>query len=190
MDPKKLKSHDRYPLFADSAQMSIVLIGHPRCGKSYFAERFASSWKIPWVDTDRLLEEEYSIETGQRASCSEIFQKIGKIAFREREGGVIERISPSIPVIATGGGAVLEKKNVALLQKKGLLVFLVLPEEVWKERISFWGFPQSFSSQYSLEALYRERNQIYETVADVKISLEKKNEEHILREISQIVGWL
>ena len=101
----------------------FVLIGHPGCGKSYFAERFSAFWGMSWVDTDRLVESGYFHETGQRYSHREIFQIVGEDAFRKREQQAIAHIPLSISVIATGGGTVLQESAVNLLKKRGQIIF-------------------------------------------------------------------
>lgn len=166
-------------------EQGIVLIGHPGCGKSYFAERCASFWGGSWVDTDRLVEEEYFRKTGKKCSHREIFQQEGESAFREWEEQAIRRISPSISVIATGGGTVLHASSVALLKKRGRMVFLALSPDAWKERISLIGLPVSLSASSPLEGIYEERRRIYDRVADETLFLEGQSEQMVLQVLTR-----
>lgn len=164
----------------------FVLIGHPGCGKSYFAERFAAFGGTSWVDTDRLVEEGYFQETGKRYSHREIFQIVREDGFREREQRAIEHIPLSIPVIATGGGTILQESAVTLLKKRGPIVFLALGKEIWKERISRLGLPVSLSNAGTLDVIYEDRLRSYESVADETLALEGKSAQQVLQILSQL----
>lgn len=77
----------------------VVLVGMPGAGKSKTAALLAQCLKVPFMDTDR--------EIQQAAGCSvaEIFARDGEKAFRAAEARLMTRLTGASPrVIATGGG--------------------------------------------------------------------------------------
>lgn len=77
----------------------VVLVGMPGAGKSKTGAVLAQCLKVPFVDTDR--------EIQQAAGCSvaEIFARDGEQAFRAAEARLMSRLTGAPPrVVATGGG--------------------------------------------------------------------------------------
>jgi shikimate kinase len=70
-------------------------------------------------------------------SINQIFRKYGETRFRSEEALAVSKIADKENlVIATGGGVVLNPKNVELLKKKGYFVLLTADPEVILERVS------------------------------------------------------
>ncbi len=91
--------------------------------------RLAARLGYRYVDTDTIIE-------GQ-AGCTvaEIFKKHGESYFRELEHSVIQEVVRSERcVISTGGGAVVDPENLALLKKNGLVICLTSSPEKILER--------------------------------------------------------
>jgi shikimate kinase len=100
--------------------MNRVLIGYRGAGKSAVGRRLADRLGLVFYDTDVLIEE-YGGRTIQ-----EMVSAKGWEYFREREKAVIRELSAiDAAVIATGGGAVLDPENVALLKRNGRLIWLI-----------------------------------------------------------------
>ncbi len=98
---------------------SIVLVGLMGAGKSSIGRRLASELKLPFKDADT------EIETASNLSVSEFFEKHGERAFRDGERKVIARLLDGPrQVLATGGGAFMDKDTQSLIEKKGLSVWL------------------------------------------------------------------
>jgi shikimate kinase len=94
-------------------------------GKSSVGRTAASILRMPFVDTDGLVEN----ATGR--TIPRIFEELGEEAFRTAEALAIQRLL-IIPdsVIATGGGAVVRPGNWDYLLAAGLVIRLyVTPEE-------------------------------------------------------------
>jgi len=94
------------------------------------AEVLAELLGCTWVDTDELIV--------SRVGCSiaEIFETEGQARFRTYEAEVIAEITRQPPrIIAAGGGAVLDSRNVELLQAVATVVGLTAPAEVLWQRV-------------------------------------------------------
>lgn len=140
---------------------NIVLIGMPASGKTTVGKILAKRLGRRFVDTD----EEIVRISGR--SVSDIFKEDGEPAFRKMEEEVIRELSKENSlVIATGGGAVLRKKNLVALRMNGRLFFIDRPLE---KLIPTNDRPLS-SDRASIEARYRERYSIYCDCCDVHIN--------------------
>src|SRR6185369_10624535 len=98
---------------------AIVLTGFMCTGKSEVGRRLAKRLGRSFVDTDQLVE----IRAGKTVAA--IFAADGEQAFRALErDAVVEATSRRDPVIAVGGGAVLDAVNVERLRAAGPVVCL------------------------------------------------------------------
>lgn len=98
---------------------NIVLTGFMGTGKSTVGKLVAKKMGRRFIDTDK------EIEKRENKSIAEIFEKEGEEYFRNVESNVIAEISNlSGCVIATGGGVVLNKKNIDNLRRNGIIVNL------------------------------------------------------------------
>ena len=98
---------------------NIVLFGFMGTGKSVVGRLVAKSLKRPFMDMDTELEK----KTGK--TIAEIFEEQGEPAFRQLECNLADELAGrSNLVIATGGGVVLNHKNIETLGRTGFLVCL------------------------------------------------------------------
>ncbi len=97
----------------------IVLVGLPGSGKSTVGRQLARRLRIPFYDSDHVIEERlgYSIRTA--------FERDGEELFRDLEESVLDELT-QIPsaVISTGGGAVLRQATRQRLRDRGYVVYL------------------------------------------------------------------
>lgn len=111
------------------AKENIVLVGFMGTGKTVVAKRIAAILNLSWVDTDDL------IVAREKRKIADIFGREGEPYFRQVERAVIRELCcRDNLVIATGGGAVLNKDNVADLREKGLIICLTASPEKILER--------------------------------------------------------
>ena len=108
------------------SQPNIILTGFMGTGKSTLGRLLAQKIGYDFVDTDTEIEK----QTGQ--SIANLFQTQGETAFRKLESELVAKLAQQGGlVIATGGGLVLNPKNVAALSKTGRIVCLTAsPEEI------------------------------------------------------------
>lgn len=111
-------------------EKNIVLIGYMGTGKSSVGKYLAQRLGKQFVE----LDEEIIKRAGK--SIPTIFAEDGETAFRKLEAEVVEEWSQGENlVISTGGGAVINPKNVENLRKKGVLIGLSARSEVILARI-------------------------------------------------------
>jgi shikimate dehydrogenase len=151
---------------------NLVLIGMPSCGKTTIGKAIAEQLGKEFIDSDD------EIVKKQGMPIPEIFEKFGEKYFRNIETEVIAELSlKQSAVIATGGGAVLNKRNVDLLKENGLLVFIDRPLE---KLITTDDRPLS-SNRELLTKRYNERYDIYCSLADIIVNSDCDLEENIGR---------
>jgi len=98
---------------------NIVLCGFMATGKSSVGKKLAEILGLEFVDLDD------SIEAEEGISIPQIFTERGEQAFRELELHMVERlISRAGLVISTGGGTVVDPRNMANLKNCGFVIAL------------------------------------------------------------------
>ncbi len=109
---------------------SIVLLGFMGTGKTAVGRVLARRLDRRFVDLDQQVEE--------RAGCSiaALFETAGEAAFRKLEREAVRDIrdQPGL-VVATGGGVVLDPRNLADLAAGGRLVCLCATPETILRRV-------------------------------------------------------
>ena len=147
----------------------IILVGLMGAGKTKLGRIIASSMDLPFVDTD------IEIERAAGYSVQEIFDQFGEQYFRDGERRVIERILSEKPtVLATGGGAYLDKKIRKLMDKNGIVIWLRADLDLLVQRTKYRsGRPllNTGDKKKILSKLIEERYPVYakaELIFDVK----------------------
>ncbi|MDP5208151.1 shikimate kinase [Microbulbifer sp. 2205BS26-8] len=144
---------------------SIFLVGPMGAGKSTIGKLLAAQLRLPFADTDKVLEE----RTG--ADIPWIFDVEGEAGFRRRESDVLEELCCGVcQVIGTGGGIVLLAENRRKLQQCGHVVYLQAGVEQLLERTSKnANRPLLYvpDPRKRIEEILREREPLYREVADV-----------------------
>lgn len=136
---------------------NIVLVGMPSSGKTTVGKLVAERSGRRFVDTDALAVE--------RAGCSiaELFATRGEGAFRELERSIVAEVSQGAgQVVATGGGVVLDGRNVDALRRDGCVFFLDRPLE---KLLATEDRPLSRTPE-AVHRLYDERLPLYRAAAD------------------------
>jgi len=107
-------------------QPNIILTGFMGTGKTTLGRLLAERIGYEFIDTDALIEEQI------KQTIAELFQTQGEATFRKLESELVEELAQKKGlVIATGGGLVLDSRNVAALSKTGQIICLTAsPEEI------------------------------------------------------------
>ena len=106
-------------------RQNLVLIGMAGSGKSTVGQLLAGQLSRPFYDSDALFAERYGVSAG------DAILREGEAAFRLKESAILAELSQITgAVIATGGGAVLDPRNVTALQHNGFLLWLKRPAEL------------------------------------------------------------
>ena len=98
---------------------SIALIGHMGSGKTLIGKMIAKKFKIPHIDSDKLISKQ------TEKTINQIFKKEGEIKFREIEEKTILGLSNNTKfVLSLGGGSILSNDIRNLLNKEFITLFL------------------------------------------------------------------
>lgn len=124
---------DTYHMPEQSTSLSItkplILVGMMGVGKTTVGRRLARLLQMEFVDCDQAIEEAAGM------SVADIFETLGENEFRSGERRVITRLVTGTPmVIATGGGAFVDDETRALIQDKGISIWLDAEIPVLVER--------------------------------------------------------
>lgn len=105
------------------ATMKIFLIGYMGSGKSTLGPKLAHRLSVPFIDLDD------QIAKHEKKSILQIFEEKGEDAFRLIEKNVLTSSIKSNPdfVMATGGGTPCFFKNMDLMKKNGITLYLSVP---------------------------------------------------------------
>lgn len=143
-----------------TAKQNIVLVGMPSSGKTTVGGILAEKTGLELADTDEHIVKKIGMP------IADYFAKYGEAEFRKIEKETIAELSGTGgKVIATGGGAVLDKDNIRALKQNGVIVFL---DRALNNLVATDDRPLS-SERDKLERLYAERYDIYKACAEVHI---------------------
>jgi len=111
--------------------MNIYLVGFMGTGKTSVGRLLAKQTGWNFVDLDEL------IELKEQRRIVDIFAKEGEPYFRKIEKKILKEVSTQKKfVVACGGGVVLDKDNIKLMKKTGILVTLSATSQVILKRVS------------------------------------------------------
>lgn len=157
---------------------NIVLIGMPGAGKSTVGVLLAKTMKMPFIDTDLLIQQR------ENSYLQDIINTRGIDEFIKIEESVILGINVRNHIIATGGSVVYSNAAIMHLKASGVLVFLNARLYQLNRRlknISKRGV--AMKKGKSLSALLDERLPLYRKYADIEINCSKKHIDTIVNEI-------
>ncbi|TLP46770.1 MULTISPECIES: shikimate kinase [Cohaesibacter] len=108
----------------------IIMVGLMGAGKTTIGRRLANRLSIPFRDAD------HEIEAAANMSVADIFAEHGETHFREGEKRVIARLmEQGDQVLATGGGAWMNEETRALVNGKGISVWLKAEFDILMSRV-------------------------------------------------------
>jgi shikimate kinase len=149
---------------ANDNNHNIVLIGMPGVGKSTVGVLLAKRLSRAFVDTDVLIQ----VAEGLRLQA--IIDTLGLAAFCEIESRHICSLRCRASVIATGGSAVYSSAAMAHLKQGSVVVHLDLPLAALVRRLTDLDSRGVVRpAGVTLEALYAERQPLYQRYADLTI---------------------
>jgi len=154
----------------------IVIIGMPGSGKTTLGKILAEELNIKFIDMD-----EYIInKTGK--TTVQLFEK-GEEYFRDIESETCKELAEYDNVlISTGGGVIKRKKNVDVLSKEGLIIFLDRPVDNILGDVDVSFRPLLKDGKEKLLKLYDERYALYNEYAEETV----KNDSDVRAVIDRI----
>lgn len=142
---------------------NIVLIGMMGCGKTTIAKLLSKKLGRVYLDMDEYLVNKYL------QSIDDMF-KIGEDYFRKNETDVCLSISKLEGyIISTGGGVVLNPKNIEYLKENGVIVFIDRPVEKIAEDVDIASRPLLKDGADKLYQLHQQRYQLYLNACDIHL---------------------
>lgn len=157
---------------------NIVLVGMPGAGKSTVGVLLAKALKMPFIDTDLLIQQQ------ENCYLQELIDTRGLNEFIKIEENVVLGLDVENHIIATGGSVVYSEAAVLHLKASGFIVFLntkVYQLERRLKNTSTRGI--AMKNGQTLSTLYNERIPLYRKYADLEIDCSKKHIETIVLEI-------
>ena len=102
----------------------VFLIGYMGCGKTTLGEVLARQMRLRFIDLD-----DY-IERSQERTILEIFADDGEEQFRELESAALREVAAiNDVVVSCGGGTPCHGENMALMNDRGITVWLTTSPE-------------------------------------------------------------
>ncbi|MBV8813021.1 MAG: shikimate kinase [Verrucomicrobia bacterium] len=146
---------------------NLVLIGFMGSGKSSVGRELAKRWSFRFVDTDSIIRRRYEL------SIPDLFSKYGEPFFREAEYQTLVRLQGTQrAIIATGGGIVIQPRNIPLLKDLGRVVWLCASQDAILRRIgksTHRPMLNQADPEESISRLLSERIPLYQQLADLQI---------------------
>jgi shikimate kinase len=142
-------------------------------GKTTVGRALAKHLGKVFVDSD----EEIIKRTG--VTVPHIFDVEGEAGFRLRETAAIrDLVGHDNMVLATGGGAVLEEQNRAMLQQNGIVIYLKASvHDLWQRTRHDRNRPllQTGNPHAKLTELFQQRDPLYRQVSDIVVQSGKQS---------------
>jgi shikimate kinase len=159
---------------------NVVLCGFMATGKSSVGKQLAALLGYEFLDMDAIIE----AETGM--PIPEIFSSQGEPAFRALECQVVEQVAQRNKcVIATGGGTIVNPKNLENLKRSGIVIALTAdPQTILLRTGSGESRPMlgEGDRMQRILALMEQRSAAY-TMADMTVDTSS----HSIQEVAEII---
>ena len=160
---------------------NIFLIGLMGSGKTSIGKILAKKLKKKFFDID------HEIINKMNLTISEIFKKYGEKKFREMESEILNALTiDENAVISTGGGIILDKKNISKMKEIGIIVHLDIDIKTQVFRVKNTKNRPLLNRenlQDKLKEMKEKRDKIYKKISDITIVAAKKNKSNIVTEI-------
>ena len=169
--------------------MRLVLEGFMGSGKSAVGESLAGRLDIPFIDTDREIEER------QGCTVADIFSSSGEEAFRQMETSMLSGILLSVDdaVISLGGGMPVRAANADIIKKLGKVMYLRAPADVLIRRLEKETEGRPMLSGHDLvqrvTSLLAQREEKYLALADIIIDVSRDDIDSICNRILEETGF-
>ncbi|AKO45001.1 shikimate kinase AroK [[Haemophilus] ducreyi] len=168
---------------------NIFLVGPMGAGKSTIGRQLAQMLNMDFIDSDAVIEERAG------ASIDWIFDIEGEAGFRKREERIINELTKGQQgiVLSTGGGSVLSKENRNALSARGIVIYLETTVDKQFERTQRdkkRPLLQTEDPRKILEAIAKERNPLYEEIADITLQTDKQSAKVVATHIIELIDNL
>jgi len=166
---------------------NIYIVGPMGAGKSTIGRQIAQQLHLEFVDSDAEIER----RTG--AEIAWVFDVEGEDGFRKREAEVIGDLTEQQGIVlATGGGSIISKDVRNKLSARGFVVYLetAIDKQVARtQRDKRRPLLRSDNPRQVLEDLAKDRNPLYEEIADLTVHTDDQSAKLVAKEIIDKLGF-
>ena len=165
---------------------NIYLIGLMGSGKTTLGKILSKKLDKQFYDSDHVIEEKLGVDVPM------IFEYEGEAGFREREKDILrELVNKQNIVLATGGGIILSKSNRDLLSDNGIVIYLKSNQKDLIKRMKndkTRPLLKDGNIDEIIKKLCKEREPLYEDIADFVIMTKNKRIHEVVNEIIEIIN--
>ena len=165
---------------------NIFLVGPMGAGKSTIGRHLADELHLEFFDSD------HEIESKTGADIAWIFDLEGEEGFRKRELDTINELSDKQGIVlATGGGSIITPAVRNRLSARGIVVYLqtTIDKQVARtQRDKRRPLLQNDDPETVLRNLAKERNPLYEEVADYVVDTDDQRARSVANQMIQKIG--
>jgi XRE family aerobic/anaerobic benzoate catabolism transcriptional regulator len=168
----------------------IALIGLRGAGKSTLGRLLADKLAVPFIELDRMIEQEYG------ASIHMLVEMSGVATFRRHERACLERVidDNAAAVITTAGGIVSNAETYSYLLRRAHTVWLSAQPEEHMARVIEQGdyrlFPHNREAMIDLKATLEARRPDYERAKAALDTSGLSTEETLARLCALVAPWV
>ena len=164
----------------------VILIGFMGCGKSTVGYRLSYKLKKCLIETDQLIEHREGM------SITEMFKQKGEGYFRQKETDCLRGLHRELGsrIVSLGGGTPIREENREIIKSLGKVVYLkAAPDTIFSRVKHDTKRPllQCENPRARIEALLKERDPIYQSVADIVIEVDGKHIKQVVQEVAEAV---
>ena len=155
-------------------------------GKTTLGKILSKKLDKNFYDSDHVIEEKLGVDVPI------IFEYEGEAGFREREKDSLkELVRKKNIVLATGGGIILSKSNRDLLSENGIVIYLKSNQKDLIKRMKndkTRPLLKNGNIEEIIKKLCKEREPLYEEIADFEIMTKNKKIHEVVNEIITIIN--
>ena len=155
-------------------------------GKTTLGKILSKKLDKNFYDSDHVIEEKLGVDVPI------IFEYEGEAGFREREKDSLkELVRKKNIVLATGGGIILSKSNRDLLSENGIVIYLKSNQKDLIKRMKndkTRPLLKNGNIEEVIKKLCKEREPLYEEIADFEIMTKNKRIHEVVNEIITIIN--
>ncbi len=163
---------------APKSPRMISLVGMMGAGKTTVGRRLARRLGWSFVDADREMEARLGVPV------TTIFELEGEAGFRRRECELIDELTRrTATVLATGGGAVLDPANRAVLHERSQVIYLrASVGDLWHRlrRDTTRPLLRTADPRARIEALVTQREPLYRDTAHMTVDTGRQPVERVV----------